>query len=141
MITLASVAFFRILGFNPVPQQIMSFYLETDSFYMLSILFFTSCVVAPVTEEIIFRGVVYPALRERFGVRASMILSSAIFALMHNEIFVCASLFAFGILLACLFEKHQNLWLPIVVHFFNNFFANVAVFIVKYIDIAKTFGG
>jgi membrane protease YdiL (CAAX protease family) len=70
-----------------------------------------------------------------------VLLSSAIFALMHNEAFVFAGLFAFGILLAYLFEKHQNLWLPISVHFFNNLFANAAVFIIKYTDVIKTLEG
>lgn len=137
LITLASFAFFKILGLNPVPQQVLYYYLETDSFYLLFTLFFLSCIVAPFTEEIIFRGVIYPALRERFPVPAAILLSSTIFALMHNEVFVFAGLFAFGVLLAYLFEKHQNLWLPISVHFFNNLFANVAVFIVKYTDIIK----
>ncbi len=138
LITMLSFTFFKILGFNPIPQQVMYLYFETDSFYLLSLLFFLSCIVAPFTEEIVFRGVVYPALKKKFPVPASMLLSSAIFALMHNEIFVLPGLFAFGILLTYLFEKHQNLWLPISVHFFNNLFANIAVFAIKYMDIMKT---
>ncbi len=141
VVTLASFTFFRILGFSPMPQQVMYLYLETDSFYMLFLLFFTSCIVAPFTEEIIFRGVIYPALRERFRAPAAILLSSTIFALMHSDIFVFAGLFAFGILLAYLFEKHENLWLPISVHFFNNLFANIAVLIVKYTHIIKTLEG
>jgi membrane protease YdiL (CAAX protease family) len=140
-VTALSFAFFKIFGLNPVPQQVMSLYLKTDSFYLLFLLFFSSCIAAPFAEEVIFRGVIYPALKERFPVPAAVLLSSAIFALMHNEAFVFAGLFAFGILLAYLFEKHQNLWLPISVHFFNNLFANAAVFIIKYTDVIKTLEG
>jgi len=56
---------------------------------------------------------------------------------MHNEVFVIAGLFAFGILLAYLFEKHQNLWLSVGVHFLNNLFANIAILVVKYTELMK----
>lgn len=124
---------FKIAGFTPVPQEIIFIYLRTDSFYLLSIMFFLSCIVAPFAEEVIFRGIVYAGLKDRFSTRLSMILSSLIFALLHNEIFVLPSLFIFGIFLSYLFEKYQNIWLSISVHFFNNFFTTIFVLIVKYL--------
>jgi membrane protease YdiL (CAAX protease family) len=137
LITFVSFVFFRSIGLNPAPQQVIFFYLKSDSFYILFTLFFLSSIVAPFAEEIIFRGIIYPSLKEKFPVPSAIFLSSAIFALMHNEVFVVAGLFAFGILLAYLFEKHQNLWLPIGVHFLNNLFANVAILVVKYTEVMK----
>ncbi|MCM8829636.1 MAG: CPBP family intramembrane metalloprotease [Candidatus Omnitrophica bacterium] len=123
---------FTKIGFSPEPQQIVLIYFKTDSFYLLFIMSFLSCIIVPFSEEIIFRGIVYPGLKKRFSVPSSMILSSLIFALLHNEIFVLAGLFVFGIFLSYLFEKHKNLWLSISVHFFNNLFTTIVVLIGKY---------
>ncbi|MCX8082589.1 MAG: CPBP family intramembrane metalloprotease [bacterium] len=127
-----SFAVFKKIGFSPEPQQVMLIYFQTDSFYLLFIMFILSCIVAPFAEEIIFRGIIYTGLKKRFSVKASIILSSLIFALLHNEIFVLTGLFTFGIFLSYLFEKYENLWLSISVHFFNNFLTTIIVLIAKY---------
>lgn len=129
---------FKTINFTPEPQEIILLYLRTDSFYLMSIIFFLSCIVAPFSEELIFRGMIYTGLKQRFSIPLSMILSSLIFALLHNEIFVMAGLFVFGIFLSYLFEKHKNLWLSISVHFFNNLFTTIIVFIFKYSKISGT---
>jgi membrane protease YdiL (CAAX protease family) len=138
LVTVFSFFIFRKIGFNPEPQQVMLLYLQTDSFYLLFIMFFLSCVVAPFAEEIIFRGVIYAGFRKNFSVKASLILNSLIFAFLHNEIFVLAGLFTFGLFLSYLFEKHGNLWLSISVHFYNNFFSTIIVLILKYFLIYKS---
>lgn len=132
LVTITSFYIFKKIGFAPEQQQIMSLYFQTDSFYLLFIIFFLSCIVAPFSEELIFRGIIYAGLKKSFSVPLSMILSSLIFALLHNEIFVFTGLFVFGIFLSYLFEKHKNLWLSISVHFFNNLFTTIIVLFVKY---------
>lgn len=42
-----------------------------------------ACLVAPVVEEACFRGLVYPALRQRMSVRGAILCSSLAFALVH----------------------------------------------------------
>lgn len=123
---------FKKVGFTPEPQQVMHLYLQADSFFLLSIMVFLSCVVAPFAEEIIFRSVIYTGFKKRFSINISIILSSLIFALLHNELFVLPALFAFACYLSHLFEKYENLWVPISVHFYNNFFSTVIVLILKY---------
>lgn len=132
-ITLFSFFIFKILGLTPTPQEIILICLRTDSFYLLFIIFFLSCIVAPFAEEIIFRGIVYPGFKSSFSTNLSMIISSIIFALLHNDFFVLPGLFVFGLFLSYLFEKYKNLWLSISVHFFNNFFTTIFILMVKYI--------
>jgi|GEM_PF-1690655 len=138
VVTAFSFYIFKAINFTPEPQEIILLYLRTDSFYLMFIIFFLSCIVAPFSEELIFRGMIYAGLKQRFSIPLSMILSSLIFALLHNEIFVMAGLFAFGIFLSYLFEKHKNLWLSISVHFFNNFFTTVIILMFKYLKISGT---
>jgi len=42
-------------------------------------------VIAPITEELLFRGWIYTGLRYRLGVWPALILSSAVFAFAHYE--------------------------------------------------------
>ncbi len=140
-ITMLSAVFFKSIGFEPRPQQVFAVYQQADSFYVLFSMFFLSCIIAPFAEEVIFRGVIYTAFKERFPVPAAIIISSLLFALLHNEIFAFGSLFAFGVLLAYLFEKYDNLWLSVSVHFFNNLFANIAILLFKYTDVMKVAEG
>ena len=48
-------------------------------------LFILICVIAPVVEEMIFRGFVYPGLRRRMSVAGAVVASALLFALMHNN--------------------------------------------------------
>ena len=134
-ITIVTNNFLKTVGITPQFQKIILLYLKTDSPLLLLLVFFSSCIIAPVAEEIIYRGVIYKAFKKNFSVSTSILLSSAVFALVHWEISVFPAIFFLGITLAFLFEKHENLWACIGLHFFNNFFANLALLIIKFTDI------
>ncbi len=78
-------------------------------------------VLPAICEELLFRGVVYQGLRERFGVGASVIFSSLLFALMHQNIIQFVYPFILGCVLSITFEKTKNLLYCIIIHMFNNF--------------------
>jgi uncharacterized protein len=73
-------------------------------------------VVAPVAEEIFFRGIVYNAWLREFGVRRAVIGSAALFALIHGSIFVVPAIFALGIALALLYRRTGSLPASIAMH-------------------------
>ena len=50
----------------------------------LTILFLEVAVLAPIFEEVIFRGIVFASLRRRFGWLISAVLSAVIFAIVHG---------------------------------------------------------
>ncbi|GJL49277.1 MAG: hypothetical protein NPIRA01_05040 [Nitrospirales bacterium] len=88
----------------------------------LAILFLEVVVLAPVFEEIIFRGIVYASLRRRFGWVWSAVLSTAIFAIVHG--YGIVGLFAVGwsgFLWAWAYEKTGSLLPGIAAHALNNF--------------------
>ncbi len=66
-------------------------------------------VVAPIAEELFFRGVAYNAwIRER-GPRFALYGSAALFALIHGSIFALAPIFALGIALALVYRRTGSL--------------------------------
>jgi membrane protease YdiL (CAAX protease family) len=85
------------------------------------ILFFiVGGVLAPVAEEIFFRGILYGFLR-RWGLAISLFLSASIFALAH--IAVSGAFFIpliGGILFAASYEVEKSLLAPITIHILGN---------------------
>lgn len=82
-------------------------------------------VVAPFAEELFFRGFLYQAFRNSFGVLPGALLSALIFGAIHFEFFKLVQLAILGVILALLFEKTQSLWPPIILHGINNTLAFV----------------
>jgi uncharacterized protein len=85
--------------------------------------------VAPLSEEIFFRGFMFGGLRRRFPVWLAAAVAGLIFGLLHytgpDSIGVVPQLAVFGILLALLYERTGSLWPPIMLHVVNNSLALV----------------
>jgi membrane protease YdiL (CAAX protease family) len=84
-------------------------------------------IVSAVGEEIIFRGVVYRILENDFGTLVALVISGAIFGLIHGfnpgaTIFsTLAIALEAGILLGAAYTLTGSLWFPIGLHFGWNF--------------------
>jgi len=76
----------------------------------------TSTIVAPIVEEIVFRGFVLRALRERFGRRGGIVLSALIFAVLHFQPWYTVSLFFGGAALAIVAEWSDSIWPSVWMH-------------------------
>jgi len=78
------------------------------------------CVLAPIAEEIIFRGYLYGGLRRFFPLRHAIILASALFAAVHlnTDAFIVVGLI--GALLCYLYERTRSLVPGIVAHAIHN---------------------
>ena len=77
-------------------------------------------VVAPLVEELFFRGFLFQALRNSWGTVLGVAGSAFIFALIHFEFDKFVPLFILGVALAMLFQKTNSLWPCIALHAINN---------------------
>ena len=73
-------------------------------------------VVAPMVEELLFRGILYPALKKLGRPSLALWGSSALFALVHFNVATFVPLLIFALLLVYLYETFENLLAPIVAH-------------------------
>lgn len=73
-------------------------------------------LVAPVAEEIFFRGVVYNAWLREHGPRAALIGSAVLFALIHGSLFLFVPILALGIALVLLYRATGSLPAAIALH-------------------------
>ncbi|HLY09252.1 MAG TPA: CPBP family intramembrane glutamic endopeptidase [Planctomycetota bacterium] len=72
--------------------------------------------VAPIVEEVVFRGVVFRTLRERAGLFSSVVLSSILFALAHLDPDHALHLFAIGAVLAWIVSRCGSLYPGMILH-------------------------
>ena len=72
--------------------------------------------VAPFGEELAFRGLLFPWLRERFGIAVATLLSGLCFAALHGVLILIPALTALGIAFALLYQRCGSLWPVIVAH-------------------------
>ncbi len=72
--------------------------------------------VAPVIEELIFRGVLFRWLQARVGTGAGVFLSALIFSIVHWNLLALLPVFVLGLLLALLFHRTGSLWAAMSLH-------------------------
>ena len=104
-------------------------------FILLTAEGFRSLVLAPISEEIVFRGFIYGCLRKKIGTMLGITTQAMAFSLCHFDIFfdgtsnigLFISRFALGLILGILYEKTGNLLPSIVCHSLLNYFAMVRV--------------
>ncbi|MDY6791692.1 MAG: type II CAAX endopeptidase family protein [Thermodesulfobacteriota bacterium] len=82
--------------------------------------FLVAGIIGPVTEEILFRGILYGFFR-RWGVVTAVILSSFIFVLAHSTLSVIPlPQIVGGVVFAIAYEKEGSLIVPITIHMLGN---------------------
>ena len=75
-----------------------------------------SALLAPVAEEVLFRGVLYQALRKHMGAVGATLGSAALFTLLHWWPAMVPEFLFLGIVLAVAFERTRSLYPPMVMH-------------------------
>jgi membrane protease YdiL (CAAX protease family) len=77
-----------------------------------------SLILAPVSEELLFRGAMFAALMRRWGIWTAALAPSLIWGLLHvqYEWWVMASIAGSGFLLAMIRWKGGSLYLPMGLH-------------------------
>jgi membrane protease YdiL (CAAX protease family) len=85
-------------------------------------------IVAPLVEEIVFRGLLFGALASRLGILASALITALLFGAIHGDVLFFPAIAALGLVTALAYAATGNLWVAIILHALNN--ALGAVFLV-----------
>jgi membrane protease YdiL (CAAX protease family) len=126
-VAIAVIATVAVLGFEigflelvGVDEQDTDQLGTSDGFVPALAFSLAAIVVAPVAEEIFFRGFVYRALRNRFRVWSACAINAIVFSLVHVQylglplVFVVIAAFAVGACLA--YEATGTIFVPIAIH-------------------------
>ena len=77
-------------------------------------------ILSAIVEELVFRGLVFGRLNKVLGLWPSVLISAALFGIYHLNLAQGAYAFIFGIALALVYNRFQNIVAPIVVHMAAN---------------------
>jgi len=97
-------------------QEPVKMVLEASDPALIFSLGIAAVVMAPLIEEIVFRGYLYPAMRHFTGKHFAAIFSAIIFGAIHGNVMALLPLCLLGWVMAVAFEKSRSLWVPIAIH-------------------------
>jgi membrane protease YdiL (CAAX protease family) len=92
----------------------------TDSGFGIATVAITAVIVAPLAEEVFFRGFLFAGISKRWGYSWGVIVSGALFSVAHAGSGGLVPIFILGMLLAWLYIKTGSLWPCIFAHFAYN---------------------
>lgn len=110
-------------GFTPPETDVYSQLFGQATLLTFLLNFLLASILAPLTEETLFRGVIFGSLHTYLGKWTAAVISSALFSLLHFQAYGFLPRFMLGLILAHMYEKNRSLYPSMALHALNNFVA------------------
>ena len=125
MLVLLHNGILTYLGVDTQGEEVMKIFTSLNSpiWFMLA-----AVIVAPVVEEMFFRGFLFQGFRQRYGWVAASMLSSAIFAAAHLDPVSLIPTFILGVVFSYVYHRSNSVWPGIILHFSVNAFGVTAIY-------------
>jgi len=133
VMTLAMIPMISLVGtitqlvFPDIIGEFAENVLYQGGFLILMLIF---AFVAPVFEEVAFRGIGFAGFRH-INIRKAAIINGLVFGFLHMNMNQFSYAFLVGIILCYLMYYTKSIWAPILSHFVVNFFAAMMTFILS----------
>ena len=105
------------LGVDTQGEEIMKIFAQLKSPVWF---FIVGVVMAPIVEEIFFRGFLFQGFRQKYGWITAALLSSAIFAVAHLDLVALIPTFILGVVLAYIYHRSNSVWPGVILNFLDN---------------------
>jgi len=129
MVLLAQAIIYQFISPEARPQEVVTFLVESQSWAERLAIGALAIVVAPLTEELIFRGYLYGVIRKYRNRFWAILISAGTFAAIHVHLPAIPGLFVLAVVLAIAYEWSGSLWTSILMHScFNAVSVYVAIF-------------
>ena len=94
------------------------------------------CVLGPVMEEFVFRGIILRGLLKSYSNKTAILLSALIFAIFHLNLIQGMVAFLLGLLLGYVYIKTHSIYLCMLTHIINNiFFFSLSLLYPQWVEI------
>lgn len=117
-----AATFIYNIGGTVVVKQYSQYAVASDLYAVLYIIL--SVIIAPITEEILMRGIVFGCIKKHNKLIA-YVISVAVFVLMHRTLVHIPITLLFGIVAAFVYDITGRLMYPIALHLTNNLLSTV----------------
>jgi membrane protease YdiL (CAAX protease family) len=107
---------FKIFNWPIDEQFIVEFFRKLSNPWLKLGIISISSIGAPIAEELLFRGIFYPFLKERYGFFTALMINSAVFGIFHEHAPSILPLFALAIIFTLAYEWTGNLLTCILLH-------------------------
>lgn len=97
-------------------QEVVDSMKNTSGFGLRIGLIVSACIVAPIVEELVFRGYIYGVLKKFSNPLFAMIAAGALFAAVHLNLPALFPLWILAVFLTLSYELSGSLWVPIGIH-------------------------
>lgn len=119
----------KIPGYQ-IPEPILPIFGSTNIAYAIAAVIIIG--LAPLLEEVFFRGFVLQGLVNKMGRAAGAIATALLFAVLHLQFSNFIPIFILGLILSFLFIRAKSIWPCIWFHIINNIIAfSIELMIVK----------
>jgi membrane protease YdiL (CAAX protease family) len=111
-----SIVALEKIGWPVADQRAVEVFVNAKSFWLRAYLGLFAVVIAPVAEEFIFRGILYPFIKQLGWPKLALFGVSFLFAVIHVNAPTFVPLFVFALMLTWLYEHTDKLIAPILAH-------------------------
>lgn len=122
VVSMAIAAFLSYTGLRLPGFEEQDSYLPLFGYdaFGLSIAFVVVAIMAPLLEELFFRGFIYRTFKKTWPVWLASILTAVVFALVHFQFQTFLPLFFLGLILNYAYQRTGSLWTSVAFHSLNN---------------------
>lgn len=125
-----SIALNNLIIIGNLSEYSIGYEETATAFYSASLPMQIVClgILAPISEELIFRGLMYRRMREDTGFITTVFYSAVVFGLFHGNMVQMLYGMAMGLMLAYVCEKYGSVLAPIVAHITANILSILATY-------------
>lgn len=105
-----------LLGLESQAEDMKKYFEGVNKLFAILSFKISASLLAPIAEELFFRGIIFKFFRQRKTFIFSALSSSLLFSLMHFDIAMLPFTFILGFATAYMLEKTQNIFYPILIH-------------------------
>lgn len=115
-------------GLSLLPESLLEAYAEQSSMMLGAssvVMVIANMIVAPIVEEVIFRGLILSRLQKAVPLAWAVVISSLLFGIAHGQIVWIIYAFVLGVILSAVVVKTESLTASILLHMSFNVFGTV----------------
>ncbi len=136
-VLIGSVGLCLLINFGmeliPIPESVLTDYAESAQSLVEGPLIWqilANVIMAPLVEEILFRGLVFGRMRKAMSDWSALLFTSFFFGLMHGQVLWICYTTVVGLVLGYVAWKTDSIWTSIFMHFaFNLFGTTIGYFV------------
>ena len=109
-------ALMDVLGFPTGEQEMIDLFRNADDPALLAFMIILAAVIAPITEELIFRAGLFRYLRTRVSRGFALVMPALLFGVLHGNLAAFLPIFALGLFFSLAYERTGRIAVPMIAH-------------------------